>query len=134
MLLEKDLKKIFNQLLNEDSAQVCLGSAEVTIRLFDQSSKISLSSLVYHGGNFIPISVRKCVASKPAFSRNSPIKTNLNIDEKRFQINLHYLGTVENLNNKTFKDLLEEFGYIANEWRLSLDEHGKNDLVHVYVK
>lgn len=134
MLLEKDLKKIFSQLLNEDSAQVLLGNSDVTIRLFDESSKISLSSLVYRGGNFIPESVRKCVGTTPAFLRNSPIKTNLKIDEKNYQINLNYLGTVENLNNKTFKDLLEEFGYIADEWRLNLDEHDRNDLIHVRVK
>lgn len=133
MLLEKDLKKVFHKLIQDDIAQIVLGGFDVTIRVFDHSSKISLSTPVYLGGNFIPGSVRKCIFQKPPFQSES-IKTSLNIDEANYQISLQYVGHLEHLNNGKFKDLLEEFGWLADEWRLFLDEHDKNDLVHVRVK
>lgn len=135
MILEKDLKKLFQQLIHEEAAQIVLDGFDISVRIFDHASKLSLMTTVYNGGNFIPSSVRKSLSQKTFVKKElSSIKTTLSIDEKRYQINLHYLGGLENLNNQKFKELLEEFSFIADEWRLFLDEHDKNDLVHVRVK
>lgn len=134
MLLEKDLKKLFSQLIHNDVGTITLGNSDVKIRVFDKASKIALSSLVYTGSNFIPSSVRKSIRQSTPFQRQTKIKTSLSIDEDNFQIGLNYLGSLENLNNHTFKEVLEEFGWIADEWRLYLDENDKNDLIHVRVK
>lgn len=133
MLIENDLKKLFNQLANDEIAHIALGGADITVRIFENSSKISLTSPVYFGGNFIPKSVRQCANQKPPFPPGA-VKTYLSIDENAYQVYLNYSGLTSNLSNNKFKDLLEEFTWQAEEWRLFLDEHDKNDLVHVRVK
>lgn len=133
MIIEKELRKLFHQLIHDDVAEILLGGSHVTIRVFDQASKLSLSTSVYAGSNFIPVSVRKCLSEKAPFNPG-PMKTSFSVDEPNFTIHLNYLGQVKEFNNQKFKDLLEEFSWQADEWRIFLDEHGKNDLIHVRVK
>lgn len=133
MIVQKDLKKLFHQLVREESAKISMGGYDVIIRILDKDTKLSLSTNVYFGGNFIPNSVRKCVTQKAPFGDTSSLKTFLSVDENNFQIYLNYLGTFEALNNDRFIQLLEEFSFQAGEWRFWLDEHDKNDLIHVRV-
>lgn len=132
MIIEKDLKKLFQQLDHDDIAQISLGGSDIFIRVFDDASKISLITTVYDGGNFIPKSVRKGISQKSPFNSVS-IKTSLAVDEKQYLVNLHYLGHLEHLNNQNFSKLLEEFTWLAHAWRAYLDEHDKNDLIRVRV-
>lgn len=130
MIVEKELRKLLHQLIKEDIAQIVLGGSEITVHVFDNNTKIFLSSSVYFGGNFIPNSVRKCLEKKPQF-QDGHINSYLSIDEENFRINLNFLGGLEHLNKRMFVDLLEEFSWLADEWRLFLDEHDKQDLIHV---
>jgi len=132
MLAQKDLKKLFNQLMQNEIAQIDLGGSNITIRFHPVESKFSLSTPVYLGGNFIPKSVRKCLSHKTPFASES-IKTFLTVDENNFRIDLNFIGTVENLSGEKFRELLEEFSWLADEWRLFLDDHDKNDIIHVRV-
>ncbi len=131
MLLESDLRKLFKQLMNNDQAQIALFGTDITIRMFD-SSKLSLTAPVYNGGNYIPSSVRKCVSQRSPF--HSDIKTNLVIDENKFEVDLNYSGRLESINSEVFSHLLEEFSWLAGEWKHFLDEHDRNDLVHVKAR
>jgi hypothetical protein len=132
MVMQKELKKLFHQLVREDMAQIELGGSNITIRVLDHASTFSLTTPVYYGGNFIPKSVRRCLSQKgPIFREN--IKTNLTVNENNFEIFLNYLGSLDHLNGEKFKELLEEFSWLADEWRLYLDEHDRNDLVHVRI-
>jgi len=130
MIVEKELRKLLHQLVKEEIAQIMLGGSEVTVHVFDNATKIALSSSVYFGGNFIPKSVRNSLNKTPKFA-SEHIKTYLAADEENFQVSLNYVGGLEHLNKRMFVDLLEEFSWLADEWRLYLDEHDKNDLVHV---
>jgi hypothetical protein len=132
MIIEKELKKIFHQLIKDDVAQIAVGGTDITIRVLEDASKFSLSTPVYFGGNFIPKSVRHCVTHKTSIP-NERIKTHLTLDEAKFQVFLNYIGEVENIQRYGFGALLEEFSWVADEWRLILDEHDRNDLVHVRV-
>lgn len=133
MILEKDLKKVFKELVNKEVSKIALGASDITIRLFD-SSKLSLSTQVYHGDNFIPKSVRNCISQKKVFPDSFSMKTSLSIDEENYQVFLNYLGHIDSLDDENFRNLLEEFNWLADEWRLFLDEHDKNDLVPIHVK
>lgn len=133
MIVEKELRKLLHRLIKDEIAHITLGGSDVCVHVYDNATKIALSSNVYFGGNFIPLSVRKCVSSKPKFEKDH-IKTSLTLDEKNFQISLSFVGGLENLNKRMFIDLLEEFSWLADEWRLYLDEHDKNDLIHVRTK
>ena len=132
MIIEKELKKIFHQLIKEEAAQVAIGNTDITIRVLKDESRFSLSPPVYFGGNFIPKSVRSCVTHKKHIP-DEKIKTYLTLDEPHFKIYLNYMGNLEKLGNHGFGELLEEFSWTADKWRLILDEHDKNDLVHVRV-
>jgi hypothetical protein len=131
MIVEKDLRKLIHQLLKEEVANISLGNSEILVHVFDNATKISLASTVYFGGNYIPKSVRLCLSHKPSFETTEHIKTYHTLDEDNFKISLNYLGGLDHLNKRMFIDLLEEFSWLADEWRLHLDEHDKNDLVHV---
>lgn len=130
MLVEQKVKKLFNQLLHGEIAQITLGHNDITVRIFDGASKLSFSTEVYLGGNYIPESVRLCLKGTPPFE-SKIIKTYRTVDEENFQIFLHYLGRLNHLNHQGFVDLIEEFSWLADHWKLYLDEHDKRDLVHV---
>jgi len=133
MVIENELKKLVNQLRHDEVAQIRLGNSDITVKVFDHGSQLSLTTSIYYGGNFIPKSVRRCIAGKSPFD-SGWVTTNITVDEQNFQIYLNYQEKMNDLSNLKFKDLLEEFSWQADEWRLYLDEHDKNDLVHVHVK
>jgi hypothetical protein len=56
------------------------------------------------------------------------------VDEQNYQVKINYLGHAHQLNQHSFKETLEDFGSMAEKWRLYLDDHDKNDLVYVRVK
>lgn len=134
MLVKQDIQKILHRLVGGDPIKIALDGSDVLIRFLDDSSKVSLSTPVYAGGNYIPHSVRQGLARLPAFIHESPMKTTFTIDENHFQIYLHYLGAIRPPLQKDMQVLLEEFGWLAEKWRLYLDERDKNDLIHVKVE
>jgi hypothetical protein len=92
---------------------------------------MSLSASVYEGGNFIPQSVRKCICGKIPFE-GQWIHTTLLVDEQKYQIFLQYSQNLEESNPQGFRDLLEEFSWQADEWRLYLEEHDRHDLIYIH--
>lgn len=132
MIVSKDIKKLFSHLLSNEVTEIAIDGMTVSLQILESSSKVSLSTAVYEGGNYIPKSVRKCLSEKVPFD-HKVISTFLKVDEPHFQISLNYLGSFNQLNQQSLLNLLEEFSELANEWRFYLDEHDKNDLVHVYA-
>lgn len=133
MLIEKDIQQILSQLAGGDSIKVPFDGSDIMVCIIDEASKLSLSTLVYEGTNYIPSGVRNCLSRKSPFFHPS-VLTFFTIDEKNFQIKLNYLGQVRSLTQNDFKELLEEFGIIAEKWRVYLDDRDQNDLVYVKVK
>jgi hypothetical protein len=134
MLLEEDIRKILDQLNEGNLIKLAFDGADVFIRILDNSSKVSLVTSVYHGGNYIPSSVRRCLSHKAPGFPPPFVRTFLTIDEHQFRIHLNYLGHTQELTTDFLKELLEEFSRIADNWRLYLDENDKNDLIYVRVK
>lgn len=132
MLIDKDIKRILSQVSGDEPVHIPVDGMDITIRFMDDSSKLFLSTPVYYGGNYIPSSVRNCLSDK-IFSSLTTLRTYLKVDEHQFQVTLNYVGITESLSSMHLKELLEEFGLIAEKWRLYLDEHDKNDLVYVRV-
>lgn len=130
MLLEEDIKKMIHELVHTDVAQIDLSGLTITIKVFDSGTKLFLSTPVYFGGNFIPKGVRGCIKHQAPFD-NISIRTMLKIDEDNYSIILNYIDKIGAFNNNRFIDLLEDFSWLAGKWREYLDEHDKNDLVHI---
>lgn len=120
----------YNQLISENSVQIRLGGSDINVRLQDKE-RMSLTASVYEGGNYIPESVRKCVGGKVPF--DGWIPTRLIIEEDKYQIVLDYNESIQ-ADPQILKDLLEEFSWQADEWRLYLEEHDKRDLVYIYAR
>jgi hypothetical protein len=133
MLIDKEIQKLLRELDGEKTVSFNFDGVPLTMSVSDHGSQFSLSALVYEGGNYIPGSVRKCLDNH-AIVPYSPLKTSLKIDEDRFQIALYHSGAFHNFNDVKFQNLLEEFNTLVEEWRFKLDEHDKNDLIHVRVK
>lgn len=133
MLIEEDVQRILNQLASGDSINVPFDSSTIKIRVIDGDTKLSLSASVYQGENYIPTSVRGCLSQQSPLPHPS-ILTYLSLDEQHFEVRLNYIGQAQSLTRHRFKEILEEFGLIAEEWRYYLDDHDKKDLVHVRVK
>jgi hypothetical protein len=131
MIMLKDIKKLFHQLIHDDKAEIDLGGSNISVRLLNDSSRFTLTTPIYLGGNFIPKSVRNCLSEKAPFGMEG-IKTSTSVDEHEFKVYLHYLGSLDHINGDKFHELLESFSWLADEWRLYLDEHDRNDLVHIH--
>lgn len=134
MLLVEDVKKIFNELLSKENGLFFLREYGITIQAFDKSSKFSLSVPIYVGENYIPESVRAGVKKILTLQKNQILKTTLSIDEENFCVYLRYLGSTENFNSGQFIYVVEEFNYLADKWRIYLDDRDKNDLVYIHIK
>ena len=132
MLVGKELERLFHELIQNDQAQLSIGTSDITVRTFDRASKLSLTTPVYFGGSYIPKSVRLGMKKAPPFERNQTIRTTLSIDEENFRIFLSFIGATNLLNSQRFMALIEEFCHLADEWRIYLDEHDKNDLVYIH--
>lgn len=133
MLVDEKLQKLItNGFTKDDVIHLTLDGCEVTLRLFDHSSKLLISTPIYYGGNFIPPSVRES-ALKPMFFLPESIKTFLTIDEQQYKIQLNYLDLLEHAQDR-LKSILEDFIRQAHEWRQSLDDQDRNDLIYIHVK
>ncbi|WP_213152423.1 hypothetical protein [Neochlamydia sp. AcF95] len=132
MIIEQDLKKLFQKLDHDQVLHIQLNENELGIKVFDGASKIFLTTRIYKGDNFIPKSVRNGIARKAPCSRTS-IKTFLSINENQYRVDLNYLGLLQQMNAQNFAILMEDFVRLACGWRVYLDEQDQNDLIHVRV-
>ncbi len=132
MLIEEDIQKILDQLESGKPITLAFDGSDIIIHFLDDASKLFLTTSIYKGGNYIPSGVRRCLSQKAPIP-HPILKTFFNIDEMHFQIHLNYLEKTQELSSQCFKDLLEKFIWIAENWRLYLDEHDKNDLIYVRV-
>ncbi len=133
MIAQKELNKLFYQLMKTLTAQIELAGSLIVIQFHQNEGKFSLHTSVYVGENYIPNSVRKCLTQTPPFA-TSAIRAYLSINEVNFEIILNYVGSLENICGDNLRIILEEFGILAEAWRKHLDDHDKKDRVHVRVK
>ena len=69
MVIEKTAEQALTQLINQKETQIGVGEYLISIRIFD--SKMTFSTPVYLGEQFIPMSVRSCLFTN---FRNKPFK------------------------------------------------------------
>lgn len=129
MIIDKEFKKVLDELTDGQPITISLEGSDISVCFVDEDSKLSLTTSVYHGSNYIPMSVRQSVSQSSI--KIHTMRTFLTIDEQKFQVFLNYLGQANALSHYNFRNILEEFGLIAEKWRLHLDERDKNDLIYV---
>ena len=130
MVIEQEVKRLFQNLTTKSSSYITIGESQIYVSISDFGSVITLSTSVFEGGNYIPGSVRACIKKQPPFY-SKMIATELLVSEEKFQITLHYKGPAQRIDRAMLKNILEEFAYLSDEWRLLLDEQDRNDHVHI---
>jgi len=130
MVANSVIKTILDELHEGGSAQIRHLGSLIAVKPCLNSSKLWLSTVIYDGENYIPDSVRDC-AKAPSPVPHSKIPTFVTIDEKKFQLILNYVGIMPKYDAQEFKNLLEQFGWDAEEWRYYLDDFDQRDLIYV---
>jgi hypothetical protein len=133
MVVDSDVEHVRLKLDHDDAAQLSLYGADVYARTTHDASQILLRSPVYVGSAYIPISIRNCLEKGENPFITTTLSTYLTIDELTYSLFLNYHGNYDE-DTMTLKDLLEEFGYQAAEWRLYLDEKDRHDRVYIHVR
>ncbi|WP_041941950.1 hypothetical protein [Waddlia chondrophila] len=133
MLIDKEINRLLQELSHAEQAQIYLNGFAVSVHMLECGSRLTLSTPVYCGGNYIPNSVRESLRKKAPFDRLD-IQTFLEIDEEDFSIMLIYQGECAPSGYGGIVDLLEDFSWLAEKWRDYLDEQDKNDLIYVTKK
>lgn len=134
MIIDKQIVKILTEVNRNNCSSFECNGFTVLIKTFDEGTKISLSTLVYQGDQFIPYSVRASISRGQIPTYHSTVRTSLSVIEKEYQVFLKYLGKTCHLTEESFSYLLEEFCYIAGKWRDYLDEKDRNDLVYARIR
>lgn len=130
MIREKAISSVLDELKHRGAAEINYLGSEVDARYGVDSARLSLTTMVYRGGSFVPQSVRDCLYETPPLPPTD-ISTSLQLDEKSGQIHLQYVGALEPFDSHYFVHILEQFCFLADEWRTIIDENDKRDLIHV---
>lgn len=128
-----NLNQLIKQLDQREWGSIHYNGSDVVAKIHEDHSKLSLSTIVYQGGNYIPKSVRSCLQTRELVSQTS-LKTFFSIDETQYQVQLHYVGSVERIEKEDFYHLMDEFCYLAELWRDLLDEHDRHDLIYIHQR
>lgn len=132
MVVQQVVQKLLHNLVLRESSIIVISGIEILVRLNNRGEEILLSTPVYNGGNYIPNKVREAVANKKLI-KSELMNIELITDEDKFEIILQYKDRADHLDLRKFKEDLEEFAWLAEEWRFRLDEEDHNDRLHVRV-
>lgn len=130
MNYEAPIKNLVDQLRYRLRAEVSIHQFEISIVLDRLNQELTLSTAVYQGQNYIPTSVRHAVSGH-VLGPASTLKGILSLDEEAFRVTLTHCQVMTELSEKSLTYLLEEFSWLAEQWRWLLDEQDRRDLVHI---
>ncbi len=130
MITKEEVKTAHARLLTLRIARIGNAAHGLFLQPVDLGSKLHLSTVVYRGDKYIPISVRESVNFHLETDYNQ-IHTWLSLDEELFQITLHHIGMFSNVGLEELYEIVSEFEDAAFKWREIFDEKDRQDLIHV---
>jgi hypothetical protein len=120
----------FGKLLEQGKRSLMLCGFEVASRLFNEGEQIYLSTAVLMTRAQLAPSVLEIVREGHQIEGG---QLDAFLREENGTIYLEYLGPMECESAVQYIHLLQEFIWIANEWRYRLDLKGKEDLVSIPI-
>lgn len=132
MLLERDVQRLVTHLVQAGSAEVELLGATVILQLLGSDNKLLVSTEIFSGMDYVPPSVRQALGEDLPIPVAATIRTFPKIDEPSATVHLHCLSILSGVDSVQLKALLEEFAWLADEWRRHLNDRGRDDLIRVY--
>jgi hypothetical protein len=118
----------FGKLLEQGQRTILLCGFELTSRLYDDGQQIYLTAAVMVNRAQIADSIMEAIR-EGQIVEGAGLDTFLRLDEASGTIYLDYLGPMVAETPVHYIQMLQEFIWIANEWRYRLDLKGKEDLV-----
>lgn len=131
MISENEIDQIIENLIKHQHIEMKIDGEIVVFRFSEGFKKIEISSSVFNGDNYIPKSIRRGI-NAPSVFPYSFIKTYFTVDERKFQVILNFTRILDN-GFSDFESWLKEFLWLAKEWRHIIEDHGREDLLFVYV-
>ncbi len=127
------IKDLVDHLKHNRKADVPVNGFMVAIEYAPVGALLNMKTTVYQAVNYIPPSVRQCLS--PQFKGPiSPLRTFLHLDEEKYAVSLNFDESIQHITQDTLTYLLEEFSWVAEEWRRLLEDHDQRDLLHVRAK
>lgn len=127
------IKDLIDHLMQHRKAEVPVNGFLISVELAPVGRMLSFKAVVYQGYNYIPPSVRHCTS--PSFiGPASTLRTGLLLDEESFSISLNFHDPIPNITQETVIYLMEEFSWVAEEWRQILEDNDQRDLIHIHAK
>ncbi len=131
---EAVIEQVYQSLSTSDQTRRVVGVFDVEMTKLSAQRQLRLVTPVFLGGNYIPGSVRRALATGTVMAHDAKTEVSLHIDEENFRVLLTYQTDWPNGSRDAFMALFEDFIVLADEWRRLLDEYGEQDLVYVPVK
>jgi hypothetical protein len=122
----------FGKLLEEGKRTVAMCGFEVTTRLFEDGEGVYLSTPVLICRSDLLNDIRESIRFGEKVE-GSGLDTFLRIDEEFGIVYLEHLGPMAAETPVEYIHLLQEFVWVANEWRYRLDLRGRGDLVSIPI-
>ncbi len=133
MTQKAPIKDLVDYLIHRGKVEVPAHGSRILVEFSARTELLSFQSTVYQGQDYVPPSVRLCLS--PSFrGPASSLLTSLELHKETYSVSLHFSDTIPHLTHDLLMSLLEEFGWLAEEWRQVFDDHDKRDLVHIRAK
>lgn len=126
------IRDLIAELKVNQKADITFQGNEIHLELREDGEMIHFLTSVYEGSNYIPPSVRNGIKQKVPF-QDRFFSAYLTIDEEHFRIHLHHDEPARTNTGKLFSQI-DQFCFLAEEWRDYLDRNDKSDLIPVRVK
>lgn len=131
---QASLDALCAQILSHQQGSIQISQFFVELTLLEKGELISLRTIIYEGGDYLPQSIRLCIHGGELRVTAGNIHVELMIDEENKSVLLHAqmewkAGSIGDL-----RELLHEFVQLAEEWRRLLDDYGEQDLIYVPVR
>jgi hypothetical protein len=133
MSSQTPIKDMISRLSHHRTVELSMNGFVIMTQLAPLGNVLSLRTVVYQGYDYIPPSVRLCLNST-FMGPISPLRVQLDLNEETFEIALAFSDPMRKITEEALLALLEEYTWLAEEWRRILDDHDKRDLVHVHPK
>jgi len=133
MVTKEEAKEAFLRLSALRIARIGDSADGLFLQPLDFGAKLHLSTLVYRGDKFIPLSVRQAAT----FHLETPyhlIHTWLTFDEELYQISLHHESDFSDVGIDELREIASEFEDAAFKWREIFEEKDRQDLVHIPIQ
>jgi len=131
MVCETGAKQLYRELRSFGRGEL-LAEGAVFHATVQEDGSLSLTTLLYSGGNYLPHSVRECIHTPPPLPFRSTASF-ITVDEASHEIFLNIEEGFFGMSEEEFSFLICDFTEVAGVWRSYIDDNDRKDLIFARV-